>query len=201
MPHWSFADGDASGPIRHGRSQVPPESEICKERCGTRPVWDDLRTPPTSVGEPPRFSQVEQLAQGVAPEAIHAVRVGRLTALRKPDGGVRGIVAGDVVRRLIARTMAQQMTDAVKLATSPYQYALSTRAGCECISHVLQGLTELDHNATVVSIDGISAFDLISRGAMLQALRDVSPPCLLSDNFVATLPVTSGKMMKVLSMK
>ena len=31
----------------------------------------------------------EQLAQGVAPEAaIHAVRVGLLTALRKPDGGV-----------------------------------------------------------------------------------------------------------------
>ena len=125
------------------------------------------------------FLMAEQLAQGVAPEAaIHAVRVGRLTALRKPDGGVRGIVAGDVVRRLIARTMAQQMTDAVKLATSPYQYALSTRAGCECISHVLQGLTELDYNATVLSIDGISAFDLISRGAMLQALRDVSPAAL-----------------------
>ena len=61
------------------------------------------------------FLMTEQLAQEVAPEAaIHAVRVGRLTALRKPDGGVRGIVAGDVVRWLIARTMAQQMSDAVK---------------------------------------------------------------------------------------
>ena len=52
------------------------------------------------------------------------------------------------------------------------------RVGCECISHVLQGLTELDHNATVVSIDGIGAFDLISRGAMLQVLLDVSPAVL-----------------------
>ena len=43
---------------------------------------------------------------------------------------------------------------------------------------MLQGLTELDHNATVVSIDGIGAFDLISRGAMLQALWDVSPAAL-----------------------
>ena len=70
----------------------------------------------------------------MAPEAaIHAVRVGHLTVLQKPDGGVRGILVGDVVRRLIARTMAQQMS-------------------------------------TVVSIDGVGAFDLISRGAMLQAL-------------------------------
>ena len=144
---------------------------------------------------------VEQLAQGVAPEAaIHAVRVGRLTALLKPDGGVRGIVVGDVVRRLIARTISQQMSDAVKVATSPYQYALSTRAGCECISHVLQGLTELDTTPQSFSIDFIVAFDLISRGVMLQAVRDVSPSAL-SDNSVATVPVTYGKMMKVLSMR
>ena len=30
-----------------------------------------------------------------------------MTALQKPDGGVRGIVVGDVVRRLVARTLAQ----------------------------------------------------------------------------------------------
>ena len=77
------------------------------------------------------FLMAEQLAQGVAPEAaIHAVRVGRLTALRKPDGGVRGILAGDVVRRLIARTMA----DAVKQAISPYQYALWLRVHLPCAS-------------------------------------------------------------------
>ena len=33
----------------------------------------------------------------------------QLTAQSKPDGGVRGIVAGDVIRRLVARTMAKQL--------------------------------------------------------------------------------------------
>ena len=42
------------------------------------------------------------------------VRLGRLTALSKPDGGVRGIIAGDVVRRLVARTMSQQLSPAVE---------------------------------------------------------------------------------------
>ena len=30
-----------------------------------------------------------------------AVRLGRITALQKPDGGVRGIVVGDALRRLV----------------------------------------------------------------------------------------------------
>ena len=40
-------------------------------------------------------------------DIIGAVRVGRMTAFRKRTGPVRGIVAGDALRRLIARTIAQ----------------------------------------------------------------------------------------------
>ena len=61
------------------------------------------------------FQVAERLARGQVPEEIQAaIRMGRLTALRKADGGVRGIVAGDVVRRLVARTMSQQLMDAVQ---------------------------------------------------------------------------------------
>ena len=92
----------------------------------------------------------EVLARGQVPESIQtAVKLGRMIALSKTDGGVRGIVAGDVIRRLVARTMSQQLMEAVQSATSPFQYAMATRAGCECISHVLQGLTELNPNATI----------------------------------------------------
>ena len=102
---------------------------------------------------------------------VDAVRMGRVTALRKRDGGVRGIVAGDVFRRLVARTNAKQLGEQVESATSPFQYALSTRAGCECVVHVLQGICELDPTTTITSIDGISALDLLSRRAMLSGLH------------------------------
>ena len=41
------------------------------------------------------------MARGEVPDRIEPVRLGRLTALRKPDGGVRGIIiiVGDVLRR------------------------------------------------------------------------------------------------------
>ena len=74
------------------------------------------------------------------------------------------------MRRLVARTMAQQLAPQVESATAPFQYALSTRAGSECVAHVIQGLSELNPDSIVMSIDGISAYDQISRAAMLDGL-------------------------------
>ena len=64
---------------------------------------------------------------------------------------------GDVLRGLVARTMAQQLGKAVEAATAPHQYALSTRAGTECVAHELQALTEMDPMTTIVSIDGVGS--------------------------------------------
>ena len=111
----------------------------------------------------------ELLCRGHIPsEVLSVIRMGRLTALQKPTRGVRGIVAGDILRRLVARTVAQQIRQQVERATAPFQYA---RAGCECIAHALQVLTDQDPQSTVLSVDGIGAYDTISRNAMLRGLR------------------------------
>ena len=62
--------------------------------------------------------------------------------LQKLYGG-RGIVAGDIVRRIVARTMSQQLMSEVQHATAPFQHAL-TKSGRESIAHALQGSTELN---------------------------------------------------------
>ena len=93
-------------------------------------------------------SIAQELAEASTPHSVVAVlRRGRITAL--------------------------QLALAVEEATSPFQYALSTRSGCECIAHAVQAMTDVDGTATVLSIDGIGAFDLVSRGAMLEGLRNV----------------------------
>ena len=61
----------------------------------------------------------------------------------------------------------------VEKASKPFQFALCTRAGCECVSHVLQTLSELDENTTLLSVDGVGAFDLISGKAMMEGLLDI----------------------------
>ena len=50
----------------------------------------------------------ERLAQADVPHLVaNAIRLARLTALSKPQGGVRSIATGDILRRLVARTLAQ----------------------------------------------------------------------------------------------
>ena len=112
------------------RGVVGGPSGMTSERL--RPLLDEQR------GTHVLFRLGENLAKAqVSPVAAHLLTAGRMTALAKEDGGVRGIVTGDVLRRLVARTMAHHSGPAVKVATAPHQYALSTRTGCECIAHVL----------------------------------------------------------------
>ena len=44
----------------------------------------------------------------VSDEVVQALRMDRMTALQKSSGGIRGIVVGDFVRRVVARTLAQR---------------------------------------------------------------------------------------------
>ena len=49
----------------------------------------------------------------VPPEILPMIRLGRITAMQKPSGGIRGIVDGDLFRRLVAHKIAQQINPAV----------------------------------------------------------------------------------------
>ena len=68
---------------------------------------------------------------------------------------------------------SQQITPAVEVATAPFHFALSTTAETECVSHVLQAMTDLDPMATVLSADGVGAFDFVWRTSMLRGLQNV----------------------------
>ena len=116
------------------------------------------------------FAASQLAAAAVPAEIAEAFGLCRMTALRKPDGGVRGIATGDVFRRLVTRTLAQQFAAELVTATSPYQYALSTRAGTDCAAFLLRTAAETDEHGAIVSLDGVGAYDHVSRAAIFDAL-------------------------------
>ena len=115
-----------------------------------------------------------QLAEARVPAPV-AAALGqcRITALRKPNGGIRGIATGDVLRRLVTRTIAQQFSDDLVAATSPFQFALATRAGTDCAAMLLRSEAEGADDRVIVSLDGVGAYDHISRAAVFDALLAV----------------------------
>ena len=118
------------------------------------------------------FDAVTSLAQARVPASISkALTSARLTAVTKKDGGVRGIATGCSLRRLTARTLAKQFAKEFEKECAPFQYALSTRAGTDCVGHLLRAATEANPRATVLSVDGIGAYDHVLRAAMLSRLE------------------------------
>ncbi|CAE7215607.1 unnamed protein product, partial [Symbiodinium sp. CCMP2456] len=84
---------------------------------------------------------------------------------------VRGLVVGDFLRHLVARTLAQRYSRQIDEATRHHQFALSTRAGAEALAHSPQLETDTDPSCTVLSVDGIGAFDFASRQGLLSDLQ------------------------------
>ena len=76
-------------------------------------------------------------------------------------------------RRLVAKTLARQFGKAVESTCAPFQFALSTRAGTDCVGHVVRALTDENPMVTVLSIDGVGAYDHVYRSAMMKKLFGV----------------------------
>ena len=69
--------------------------------------------------------------------------------------------------------------DEIMDACAPFQYALSTKSGMDCVGHVLRAATDMDDTLTVTSIDGVGAFDHIRRQAMLSKLMSLPTACAM----------------------
>ena len=72
-------------------------------------------------------------------------------------GGVRGIATGTSFRRLVAKTLVRQFAQEVEAAYAPFQFALSTKAGTDCVGHAVRAAT------AVLSIDGVGAHNHVHR--------------------------------------
>ena len=116
---------------------------------------------------------LQDFARARVPEdVLQSLRLGRMTALKKKDERVRGIVAGSVIRRLACRAVAQQFADELMETTAPFQFALQARAGTDALARAVQFLTEEDADTTVISLDGIGAFDHVRRAAFMRKMHE-----------------------------
>ena len=179
---------------RPGASAPAPKSsaEIClgPARRSRPPLWRQATRPPCLAGSrAPTARAVPRVHLSAA-----AVADSLRTAKKGAAAGLSGATAehykllladeealaqfaevamllanGDVPRRYAAR---------FDEATRPFQFALQARAGTDCLATMLRVAVELDPEATVVSLDGRSAYDCVSRAAFLRKLEEVAPALL-----------------------
>ena len=63
------------------------------------------------------------------------------------------------------KKLAKQFMSDVEKVCPPSQFAFSTRAGTDCVGHAVRAVTDHDPEMTVLSIDGIGAYDNMYRSS------------------------------------
>ena len=108
------------------RQQHLAELEVFEARC--RGKWN------TSghcwiLPEIQSWDLAQSFSSGVPAEILPFLRLGRITVLHKPSGGIRGIMVGDTFRWLVARTINRATNQSCRGDTIPVRIDHQGRRG------------------------------------------------------------------------
>ena len=117
----------------------------------------------------------KQIAGGTAPgQAL--LCTSRLTPLIKSDGGIRPIACGELIYRLVAKTLMRHYFRKTMLL--PWQFGVGTPGGVEPVTRALEQALSDDlplPYTHVTSLDFSNAFNSISRASVAAGLLHHAP--------------------------
>ena len=102
---------------------------------------------------------------------------GNLTALEKPDGGARPIVAGHTLRRLAAKIVMSKLRSLCEKEFRPHQMGVGTPKGGEAAVHAVRAYVESDsvQDQVLLKIDFKNAFNTVHRDVILKLIKEKVP--------------------------
>ena len=116
------------------------------------------------------------VALGECSDAFLRAHLGaRLFALRKPNGKLRPVACGSVLRRLAARTMCAVFREEIWGACGECQFAVGKPAGCEHVHKSVVALTCASPQDVVLKFDCTNAFNTMPRQLILDAVLARAP--------------------------
>ena len=122
---------------------------------------------------------VNRVAAGRVPtEAAAALALTCLTPLRKKNGRLRPVAAGEALRRLTGKALARAHATEVAEAVGPRQFGVGTPGGTEALSHAVQVEAGRKPGAAFIALDMRNAFPSLDRDQVLAAVRRHAPPLL-----------------------
>ena len=129
--------------------------------------------------------------------SLEAYIASRLVPLVKEPAGIRPIGIGEVLRRIIGKTIVAAVKPEIMESSGSLQLCGGQKAGCEAAAHAMRQIYEAEETDAVLFIDASNAFNSINRNALLHNIRYLCPPIAtyLSNCYStpARLFVTGGK--------
>jgi hypothetical protein len=108
------------------------------------------------------------------PESISPLMACRLIPLDKSPG-VRPIGIGEVLRRIIGKSVMSITKSDILEATGYNQLCAGQEAGCEVAVHAIRDLYESEETHGFIQIDASNAFNSINRNVLLHNIKVLCP--------------------------
>jgi hypothetical protein len=111
----------------------------------------------------------------VDPSSIEALVASCLIPLDKGGGGVRPIGVGEVVRRVISKSVVKVVKPDVMSASGSFQLCEGQPSGSEAGIHAMRNIFDEDDTEAILLIDASNAFNSLNRAAALNNIRILCP--------------------------
>ena len=111
----------------------------------------------------------------VNPKSIEAFVACRLIALNK-NPGVRPIGVGEILRRIIGKTIAWTLKDDILEAVGPLQTPTGLKNGAEASIHSVQETFTNQKTDAVILVDAKKALNNLNRNLALHNIQITCPP-------------------------
>ena len=115
----------------------------------------------------------------------------RLIPLNK-NPGVRPIGVGEVLRRIVGKTIAWVQKKDIQEAAGPLQTATGLQGGAEAAIHAMKTIFEYEDTEAVILVDASNAFNSLNRQAALHNIQIICP------SFATTLINTYRKPIRMI---
>ena len=110
----------------------------------------------------------------VDPTTISSLLACRLIGLNK-NPGVRPIGIGEVLRRIIGRTVTQHLRSEIIQSAGPLQLAAGQEGGCEAAIHAMNEIYNNNETEAILCADASNAFNVLNRMTCLINMRYLCP--------------------------
>ena len=192
-------------PDRHRDSVIPDRSDTESILVGREDVKRSIESfPPGSSGGPdgllpqhlkdmtadslgePAYKLVDALVEfynkvvlcDKVPDEISPVFYGaNLTALSKPDNGVRPIAVGFSLRRMASKMLMCKVTGKCETLLRPHQLGVGTPKGAEAAVHAIRAYIKSPNisDKVLLKIDFKNAFNQVRRDVILNLVKEETP--------------------------
>ena len=109
-------------------------------------------------------------------DSLEAYTASRLVPLEKEPAGIRPIGIGEVLRRIIGKTIVAEIRPEIMESSGSLQMCGGQKAGCEAAAHAMREINEAAETDAVLFIDASNAFNSLNREALLHNIKYLCPP-------------------------